>query len=340
MRDLTQEERFRLREILRHKVDFREMRTPEEYHQYFFYYYWDLEHKGVYEPLWIVTRDNCDLGTAVQIFWQANPIEHAGYKDRGEIEEDFRGEFDLLQTIVARYRAGAYQNQNFRFDPTDDDGGEPHHSHDKFHFATARDASGELFFRNQRSNWTSTLEGVDFQWDFPAEFARATPGDAVKLEALFKVEVQNSLPAEMRRIQLGIDAGYRVLRRNLGDLITPESAPNDIVACIEGLVREYLDGNPRDIRHSSIMELDWVWADQLRRAYGWEWLTLDREGGRALGMFSPDRRMAAMMMTVVCGVVFSRGDASAITSLFRGLADCSRWQDFQEALENRWLTLV
>ena len=113
-----------------------------------------------FRPLWAIIRNsNCDLGTAVYIYWQfANcllpPVEIPPPESPNQ-EWDAKG---LTQEIENRVQSGSYQCQTIAFDPR-----------------TSLGWNSIVEYRLQRAKEEGVLS-------FPVEMLNPTPGQVVEQE--------------------------------------------------------------------------------------------------------------------------------------------------------------
>ncbi|MCA9492939.1 MAG: DUF4274 domain-containing protein [Myxococcales bacterium] len=68
----------------------------------------------------IVRAPDCDLGTALMIYWTSSPHYYLRYADREEVTDYERLGWDLLATVEQRVADGSYTHRQIRFDPRDD----------------------------------------------------------------------------------------------------------------------------------------------------------------------------------------------------------------------------
>ncbi len=78
---------------------------------------WDYGCSKLHE----IIRQQCDLGTALEIYWSGRPDFYRQYKSREEIETG-RDVFDMLVDIERNVLSGFYLHQNIAYDPFDDHG--------------------------------------------------------------------------------------------------------------------------------------------------------------------------------------------------------------------------
>ncbi len=79
-------------------------------------YNWD---DGIEVLDWVVESDKCDLGTAIQIFWLAEPDYYFEFSET-TIDEYEKGVWELLQKILRKVRGGEFENKKFEFIPVEE----------------------------------------------------------------------------------------------------------------------------------------------------------------------------------------------------------------------------
>ncbi|MBI3824345.1 MAG: DUF4274 domain-containing protein, partial [Planctomycetes bacterium] len=75
-----------------------------------------------FDKLREIIRQQCDLGTAMLIYWAGQPDFYRRFKSRAEITGNGRDHFDMLVEIERNVAAGFYTHQNIPFNPFDDEG--------------------------------------------------------------------------------------------------------------------------------------------------------------------------------------------------------------------------
>jgi len=96
--------------------DFEAFQTISSAEQYFLAseYNWD---DGVVVLDWIIDSPKCDRGTAILIFWLAEPDYYFDYTEN-TIDEWGRDVWKLLQKIIERIKKGDFKTSRFAFNPT------------------------------------------------------------------------------------------------------------------------------------------------------------------------------------------------------------------------------
>jgi hypothetical protein len=90
--------------------------NPVEYHLIAGNYNWD---DGAQVLTWIIESPLCDKGTALLIFWRAQPDFYTQFSS---VEEaDYEAEvYRLVRAIMGKWEAGFYQTSLIAYDPTGD----------------------------------------------------------------------------------------------------------------------------------------------------------------------------------------------------------------------------
>jgi hypothetical protein len=104
-------------------------------------YNWD---DGVEVMRWIIESPKCDKGTALSIFWKAEPYYYFE-KSESEIEDYEKDCFLLLRRIVEKFNNKEFKKSNLKFDPTE---------------------------RENRIDWTKQ----NSEWNIPEEMKKPTKG--------------------------------------------------------------------------------------------------------------------------------------------------------------------
>ncbi len=80
-------------------------------------YNWD---DGAERMLEIARDPTCDLGTAMQIYWNAQPVFYKQFASRGDVESYNLASFDLVAEIEKKVAAGFYKSGLVFYDPRED----------------------------------------------------------------------------------------------------------------------------------------------------------------------------------------------------------------------------
>jgi hypothetical protein len=95
--------------------------ASDELHQFATSWNWD---DGVAGLEYVVQHPNCDLGTALEVYWLGNPVEtYTEYTSAEEADVDFPGLWLLLEMIEARVGRNGFPLTKIAFDPTHDTAG-------------------------------------------------------------------------------------------------------------------------------------------------------------------------------------------------------------------------
>jgi hypothetical protein len=109
---LNQEARERLQKALEYSGYVTDLQTPEELHYFAAEYNWD---NGTIESLrWIIRQPFCDKGTALLLYWSADPKSlYSRYANREQVEEYYLDQYDFLKELEDRILEDRYSLQNF-----------------------------------------------------------------------------------------------------------------------------------------------------------------------------------------------------------------------------------
>jgi hypothetical protein len=93
-------------------IDWLKTASPDDWHRVALDFNWSNR----LEPLlWIVMQDECDLATALDVFWRCEPGWDLMLMARGE-RADHRDEIDIITCIAQRLHAGTYTRRRIAFD--------------------------------------------------------------------------------------------------------------------------------------------------------------------------------------------------------------------------------
>jgi hypothetical protein len=92
---------------------------PEELHLFAGLINWD---GGVKELTRVIRHPQCDLGTALLVYWLGQPGFDLQYANRDAVPEHRRGAYDLLREVEERVTQGFYKSATQPFDPANDRG--------------------------------------------------------------------------------------------------------------------------------------------------------------------------------------------------------------------------
>lgn len=102
-----------------HEKEFLETATAEELHYCAELWNWD---GGVDFLRRILHHPNCDLGTALLMYWLGGAAFYARYNERSEVSKYQLENYDFLMEIEQLVLEGKIQSAQIRFDPSDDKG--------------------------------------------------------------------------------------------------------------------------------------------------------------------------------------------------------------------------
>ncbi len=68
---------------------------------------------------WIISNPKCDKGTALMIFWRAEPDYYTRYQDETDADHDAE-EFRFVKKIIHNFETGFYKREQIHYDPSAD----------------------------------------------------------------------------------------------------------------------------------------------------------------------------------------------------------------------------
>lgn len=99
-----------------HFEKFKELTSPAQLHYLADIYNWDDDIEVLN---WIVDSPLCDFGTAMLIFWRAEPLYYTIYSSVEEAEYD-RDVLSLLLKIINNFNSGKFNRSNIKYNPIAD----------------------------------------------------------------------------------------------------------------------------------------------------------------------------------------------------------------------------
>ncbi len=123
------------------REEFEELTKAEELHQVVDNYNWD---EGPELLQWIIESPLCDKGTALLIFWRANPVYHTQYSE--DPKNWNSGGYQLVQAVLKKWQENGFSQGIIAYDPEKDYAAE-------------------------------TDEEERGAWSIPADMRNATPGE-------------------------------------------------------------------------------------------------------------------------------------------------------------------
>ena len=313
-RNLTGAERKRVNDALQRKLDYKKLRTPEEWHQFALHWNWD----DGFAPLqWIIEQPLCDRGTALHIYWHASPTWFYQFDGREDVRAHNGNidEYDFLKNIEARYLSGFYTRQEIKFDPFNADG--------------------------DGDDLTATSAGVTLKQELPPELKQVTQGEIVLREELVEIVVRPLNEKEQRKVARHLNQGFRELLKS-DPTLALDTAPTAVVDAIALAVEKYrmaLSVTEAPKATDPILNLGWLWAEQLRRAYDWEWMSWDYGSGARVGIFSDNSQYASFPPNLINYTIAVKSCPNSIRKLFDQLSRVERTQDLAEAYSVGWVML-
>ena len=95
------------------RKSFKKIETPSQLHYLAGIYNWD---DGTEVLDWIISSPRCDKGTALLIFWRAEPDYYTKFDNELEADTD-KEIYLLLRKIITNWQSGFYKKERFKFDP-------------------------------------------------------------------------------------------------------------------------------------------------------------------------------------------------------------------------------
>ncbi len=109
--------------------EYKNLLTSDEFHAFEIHCDW---FSGCFPQTWVVKNPECDLGTAIFIYWRAQPIDfYERYLNRDEIISQIPDDvpieqyyiwtcaYDLVKTIENNVQHDFYKNKQICFDPSE-----------------------------------------------------------------------------------------------------------------------------------------------------------------------------------------------------------------------------
>ena len=94
------------------RKSFDKIETPAQLHYLANIYNWD---DGAEVLDWIISSPRCDKGTALLLFWSAEPDYYTKFDNKSEADSD-QEIYLLLRKIIANWQSGFYKQERFKFD--------------------------------------------------------------------------------------------------------------------------------------------------------------------------------------------------------------------------------
>jgi hypothetical protein len=312
---LTKIEKRRVRQALENcGKSVKKLQTSEELHQFALNWNWDDNAK----PLkWVVQQPYCDEGTALLLYWRAAPEWYCQFADRSEVI-DTESEhsiivFDLISIIEKRYLTGTYTERNISFDPYNDNG--QNFVEDYLHASKLR--------------------------KLPKEMLQPSPGIKAERQDLYNIVVRLPTDKEKKKIEKRVANGLSILK-NTYSSISEDSDTQSIIFGIRFAVDTFrisIQSSSEVVKNEPLLDLGWLWADQLCRAYQWKWMAWDSGDRASLGVFSPDELYASFPPNIVNYHLGVSRQKNRISDLFISLGKIEKTQQFSEAYGSGWLML-
>jgi len=94
--------------------ELKKLRTPEELQLFASYHNRD---GGEYAYRWVIENPKCDKGTALMIYWRAEPVTlYEEYLQEEDVPAHARDIYQTTKEIEKRVQSGFYKNHIFKYD--------------------------------------------------------------------------------------------------------------------------------------------------------------------------------------------------------------------------------
>jgi len=128
--------------------------SPDVWHQVAMGWNWD---GGVAPLAWIIRQPQCDIGTALLVYWRGGPGWDKQFLSRDEVPAHRLEVFDLLEEVEGRLVSGFYSRQKISFNPHNDDG----------------------------YDWTTSYVHIPAKRKIPSELYESTPGHSLSQPCVY-----------------------------------------------------------------------------------------------------------------------------------------------------------
>lgn len=298
---LTQEQKDRVLTALETRSGYKQLQTPTEFHQFALAWNWD----DGFKPLqWIINQPQCDRGTALSIYWHAAPTWFCQFGSRDEIiaaSEDVKL-YDFIKEIETKFSSNFYQSASIHFDPKNDEG----------------------------TDWTQDYSDKNQKRTLPELMFQATAGEAFPRMELIELGYRDLTEAEINKVEVLITKGFQILWEKGLD-VTPTTEPRLIAMAIKDYVdlrRQETKGKLR--RNDVASYVAWVFGEQIRRRYNWQWqhIRLDKES--QINLLSPDHIYRIYPPLVIILSISRYSWDNNVLRFYDTIATAQKTQDFRD----------
>jgi Domain of unknown function (DUF4274) len=102
-----------------HEMEFLKSASPEDWHRYAYNHNWN---DPLYGLFWIVSQPNCDMATALLIFWKGEPTAYDYETEEEKMGDDIYAVAPMLKYISKRFNTTGYTRSKISYDFLEDHG--------------------------------------------------------------------------------------------------------------------------------------------------------------------------------------------------------------------------
>jgi hypothetical protein len=246
----TKEEEDSIRQALKSGG---KLRSARELHGFVQRYNWD---DGLDVLFAMIRHPLCDRGTALMIYWLADPSYAKSHATREDVPEYNRSGYDLVMEIETRMLAGGFRQAAIGYAPVDED--------------LVPEAAAA------RARTSSPIPEMMWQ---------RSPGPCL-IPPFTQDKILRSLnDREMSELERQFALAFTVLKE-AGQPAAPQDEPAKIVGAISAaavVIREDLAGKKKKWRTQHTTALQWLWKKQLCRCGAWRWAASEpAQGGNPM----------------------------------------------------------
>ncbi|MBL8046341.1 MAG: DUF4274 domain-containing protein, partial [Anaerolineales bacterium] len=261
---------------------------------------WDYGHK----PLkWVINQPQCDAGTASLIYWRSAPTWFCQFNNRNEVK-DSGGDlklFDLIQEIEEKFKKKFYKSQIIRFDPENDEG----------------------------TNWTQQYADKDKKRAIPSIMMHPTKGQAMARESLVDFSHRDLTVDELAKVEQWVVKGFSVLHEKKLKAKSTSKPRSIVIATKKYVDIRRIETQGKNKINDQAQYVGWVFAEQVRRAYGWKWQVAMWDENSEINLFSPENTYRISPRHMIWFLV-GRSWPNNLLKFFNTIGTAKRTQDFSE----------
>ncbi|MDR2639306.1 MAG: DUF4274 domain-containing protein [Helicobacteraceae bacterium] len=276
----AKENRHRVLKAIEGDISYERL-SPAEWRQFVQNYNYD---DGIEPFEWLIKQKICDKGTALCLYWHLDPFYY--------YEESFKDidnpNYKLIREIEDRFAAGFYENEEFAFDPYDND----------------PNAKCEFMPKNAD---TSIIPDIMLQKTNGVPFGR------VDLEFAF-LRAPNEKESET--IDKKINNAIAILRQ-----IDAAYLYNDTDKTVEAIANAVAHFAGKELGAIEINDLSFLWLDCVAKKHGWSWVMWDYETGATYGVSNRSKSLTCLANTIITHTIDGFQKPQIITKLYWELSD-------------------